>query len=120
MNQNRINPSFNPNVIVNHDFSQGLHNWHTNCCDGFVISADPTHQEEIKDESVGNYAVITNRKQCWQGLEQDITARISSGSTYLVSAFVGVSGSLQGSTDVQATLKLDYRSSATSYLCIGK
>ncbi|XP_020222651.1 endo-1,4-beta-xylanase 1 isoform X3 [Cajanus cajan] len=71
-------------------------------------------------KSDGNYAVITDRKECWQGLEQDITDRISIGSTYTVSACVGVSGLSQGHSDVLATLKLEYHNSATSYLFIGR
>ncbi|KAK9271063.1 hypothetical protein L1049_026652 [Liquidambar formosana] len=108
------------NIIVNHDFSQGLHSWHLNCCDGFVVSAESGHPEGISAKSGCSYAVITNRKECWQGLEQDITGRVSPGSTYTVSACVGVSGPLQGFADVQATLKLEYRDSSTSYLFIGR
>jgi hypothetical protein len=77
------------------------------------------------------HAVVTNRKECWQGLEQDITARVFPGSTYTVSACVGVSGPLHGSADVLATLKLEYRAKGTgffgfinttrtSYLSIGR
>lgn len=94
------------NIIVNYDFSNGLHSWHTNCskCDGYAVS-----------KPGGNYAVVTNRKEFWQGLEQDITARISAGSTYKVSAFVGVSGT----ADAEATLKIKNQASDTTYLCIG-
>ncbi|PQM38373.1 endo-1 4-beta-xylanase A [Prunus yedoensis var. nudiflora] len=106
------------NIILNHDFSGGLHSWHPNCCDGFVVSADSGHPEA---KSAGNnYAVVNNRKECWQGLEQDITGRIFPGSTYMVSACVGVSGPLQGSADVLATLKLEYQGSATNFLLIGR
>jgi len=66
------------------------------------------------------HAVVTNRKECWQGLEQDITARVFPGSTYTVSACVGVSGPLQGSTEVLATLKLEYQVTGTSFLFIGR
>lgn len=108
------------NIILNHDFSRGLHSWNLNCCNGSVVSAESGFLEGISVKSGGNYAVITNRKECWQGLEQDITSRVSLGSTYSVSACVGVSGSLQGSAVVQATLKLEYQGSATSYLFIGR
>jgi hypothetical protein len=74
----------------------------------------------MSEKSGGSYAVVTSRKECWQGLEQDITARVLPGSTYTVSACVGVSGPLQGSTEVLATLKLEYRATGTSYLFIGR
>ncbi|KAB2023579.1 hypothetical protein ES319_D06G028800v1 [Gossypium barbadense] len=110
------------NIIVNHDFSNGLHSWHTNCCNGFVVSAECGDRGKPLSSlrSSGNYAVVTNRTKCWQGLEQDITSRVLPGSTYSVSACVGVSGPLSGSTDVLATLKLENHGSATSYMLIGK
>ncbi|KAK7310741.1 hypothetical protein RJT34_08440 [Clitoria ternatea] len=108
------------NILLNHDFSGGLNSWHLNGCNGYVISAETGTQGGISTDSDGNYAVMTDRKECWQGLEQDITDKISTGSTYMVSACVGVSGLCQGSSDVLATLKLEYRDSATSYLFIGR
>ncbi|KAL5558737.1 hypothetical protein UlMin_034948 [Ulmus minor] len=116
-----INPSNNAvtNIISNHDFSGGLHSWHANCCHAFVSSADSSCSEGVALKSIGNHAVVTNRNECWQGLEQDITGRVFAGSTYSVSAFVGVSGAVQGSADVRATLKLEYRDSTTSYLFVG-
>ncbi|KAJ6391318.1 hypothetical protein OIU77_025325 [Salix suchowensis] len=121
VSQNMIDSSSSnaPNIILNHDFSRGLHSWHPNCCDGFVLSADSGHSG-FSTKPGGNYAVVSNRKECWQGLEQDITSRISPCSTYSISASVGVSGLVHYPTDVLATLKLEYQNSATSYLRIGK
>ncbi|CAK8569807.1 unnamed protein product [Lathyrus sativus] len=109
------------NILLNHDFSDGLNSWHPNSCNGYVISAKVGDHAGISIESDRNYAVITDRNECWQGLEQNVTDRISVGSTYTVLAFVGVSGSglSQESADVKATLKLEYHGSATQYLFIG-
>ncbi|KOM48902.1 hypothetical protein LR48_Vigan07g260600 [Vigna angularis] len=108
------------NILLNHDFSRGLNSWHLNSCTGYVISAESGAQGGISMELGANYVVITDRKECWQGLEQDITDRISTGYTYTVLACVGVSSVSQGSSDVLATLKLEYHDSATSYLFIGR
>ncbi|WVY91083.1 hypothetical protein V8G54_036597 [Vigna mungo] len=108
------------NILLNHDFSRGLNSWHLNSCTGYVISAESGAQGGLSMELGANYAVITDRKECWQGLEQDITDRISTGYTYTVLACVGVSSVSQGSSDVLATLKLEYQDSATSYLFIGR
>lgn len=109
------------NIIQNHDFSGGLHPWRPNSCQAFVVSSDSGNTNRTPMHLGGCYAVITDRKECWQGLEQDITGRVSAGSIYTVHACVGVSGSLQDSADVQATLKLEYRnSSKTQYLCIAR
>ncbi|KAF5939669.1 hypothetical protein HYC85_023928 [Camellia sinensis] len=119
-NTNSSRSSVATNVLMNHDFSKGLDSWHSNCCDAFIVSAESGNGEGLLAKSDSNYAVITNRKECWQGLEQDITGKVSPGSTYTVSARVGVSGPLQSFVDVLATLKLEYQDSATSYLFIGR
>ncbi|KAL5844618.1 hypothetical protein ACOSQ4_010576 [Xanthoceras sorbifolium] len=113
-------PGSATNIIINGDFSMGLHSWHPNSCHSFIVSAESNYPEGTSTNSAGNHAVVTNRRECWQGLEQDITSQVSHGLTYLVSASVGVSGPLQGSADVLATLKLEYQDSATSYFFIGK
>ncbi|XP_059634092.1 endo-1,4-beta-xylanase 1-like [Cornus florida] len=119
-NMNNSRSGLVTNIILNHDFSGGLQSWHPNCCDGFVVPAESGHPEGITTKGSSNYAVITNRTECWQGLEQDITGRVSPGSTYTVSACVGVSGPLHGFSNIQATVKLEYQDSATSYLFIGR
>ncbi|KAK1432316.1 hypothetical protein QVD17_09211 [Tagetes erecta] len=103
------------NIIDNHNFSKGLHSWHANCCDAFLSV------EEKTPKSCNLHVVVTNRTQNWHGLEQDITHKVSSGSTYTVCARVGASGTnLQGDTDVIATLKLEYQHSDTKFLYIGR
>ncbi|KAM7518452.1 hypothetical protein LguiB_017414 [Lonicera macranthoides] len=114
------NTTLPTNIIVNHDFSGGLHSWHPNCCDASVASAESGYPEGISLKSSSRCAIITNRKECWQGVEQDITSKVSPGTTYTVSACVGISGPLQGFENVQATLKLVYGDSSTSYLFIAR
>lgn len=110
----------NSNIIQNHDFSEGLHSWRANSCTAHVASSDSNNTKVAAAKSAGSYAVVANRTECWQGLEQDITSKISLGSMYSVSACVGVSGPLQGSADVLATLKLEYQDSETTYCFIGR
>ncbi|KAJ0753226.1 putative endo-1,4-beta-xylanase [Helianthus annuus] len=103
------------NIIENHNFSNGLDSWHANCCDAFLSV------QETRPKSCKHHVVVTNRSQNWQGLEQDITHKISSGSTYTVCARVGVSGTkLQGNAEVIATLKREYQHSATKYYNIAR
>ncbi|XP_010544026.1 PREDICTED: uncharacterized protein LOC104816770 isoform X2 [Tarenaya hassleriana] len=117
------NDVFSPasNIIKNHDFSDGLHAWSPNCCHAFVARS-PARCSELRSASgeVRNYAVVKNRKENWQGLEQDITGRVSPGDLYKVSAIVRVSGPVRKPAQVQATLKLEHQGSATQYLFIGK
>uniref|UniRef100_A0A0A0L014 GH10 domain-containing protein n=1 Tax=Cucumis sativus TaxID=3659 RepID=A0A0A0L014_CUCSA len=108
------------NILLNHDFSMGLQHWHPNCCNGYINLAESNNRDEAFINTCAKYAVVTDRNEGWHGLEQEITNNISPGTTYSVSASVGVSGSLQGSVDVLATLKLVYKDSTTNYLCIGR
>ncbi|KAK1323790.1 hypothetical protein QJS10_CPA02g00033 [Acorus calamus] len=108
------------NIITNHDFSEGLSFWHTNCCQGYVITGEPDVFQGVKPNSGKCYAVISNRMQCWQGLEQDITDKVSPHSTYSVTAYVRVSGPISEHDNVQATLRLEYSDGKTSYLFVGR
>ncbi|XP_076899552.1 endo-1,4-beta-xylanase 1-like [Bidens hawaiensis] len=98
------------NIIQNHDFSNGLHSWYTNCCHATVVVVSEQDR----------YALVSNRKECWQGLEQDTTARVSSGVTYTLKARVGVSasGTHHAHAHVIATLRLEYHGSQTKYMFI--
>ncbi|MQM14991.1 hypothetical protein Taro_047925 [Colocasia esculenta] len=107
------------NIILNHDFSGGLRSWHPNGCHAYVVSMGPHASNSLALKSGQCYAVVTKRTESWQGLEQDITEQVSPGSTYVLSAHVKVSGALEGSTAVQATLKLENRDSPTGYLFVG-
>ncbi|XP_073296491.1 endo-1,4-beta-xylanase 1 isoform X1 [Primulina huaijiensis] len=108
------------NIIHNHDFSGGLHLWHPNCCNAFVVSSESGYPEGLSTKLSGSFAVVTNRKESWQGLEQDITSRVSAGSNYIVCAWVGISGAVEGVANVLATLKLENQDSSVSYLFIGR
>lgn len=73
------------NIIVNHDFSSGLASWRANNC----------HADVVPNGQGGNHAVVTDRKEEWQGLEQDITGKVSAGVVYSVYASVRVSGPIR-------------------------
>lgn len=108
------------NIIFNHDFSEGLHSWHANCCHAYVVSKEDSLPDGVFAHSGENYTVVMNRTESWQGLEQDITGRLSVGANYDVSAFVGVRGSLQDPCAVQATIRLENSDSGISYLFVGR
>ncbi|KAH7849386.1 hypothetical protein Vadar_017082 [Vaccinium darrowii] len=94
------------NILVNHDFSGGLYSWSANTCDASLVL----------DGQGGNHAVVTNRTKRWQGLEQDITGKVSASLIYTVSARVHASGPVHSSDIVEATLRLESRSRSTNYL----
>ncbi|XP_064992982.1 endo-1,4-beta-xylanase 2-like isoform X2 [Musa acuminata AAA Group] len=106
------------NIISNHDFSNGLESWHPNCCHAYVASAISGFLNGVRPSSGGNYAVVTHRNESWQGLEQDITEKVTVSVKYTVTACVGVYGDLHGPAGVQATLKLENSDSSISYMFI--
>ncbi|KAM3303647.1 hypothetical protein P3S67_014677 [Capsicum chacoense] len=79
------------NVILNHDFSKGLHLRHTNCCNVFVVPACSSNYKGVTEDIGCSYTIITNCTESWKGLQQDFTSRISAGCVYIVSARVVVS-----------------------------
>ncbi|XP_051127337.1 endo-1,4-beta-xylanase 1-like isoform X2 [Andrographis paniculata] len=108
------------NIILNHDFSEGLHMWHPNGCDASVASSVSGYPQGMSPNLSGRFAFVTNRKECWQGLEQDITSRVSAGPTYSVCAWIAVSRAGRGVSDVLATLKLEYQDLSVSYMPVGR
>lgn len=103
-NKDQAEGSAGRNIILNHDFSKGLQFWHPNSCRANIVS-----------DAGGHYVVVTDRKECWQGLEQDISSSVAQGLTYSWSALVRVGGDVPGTADVQATLRLDYEDAPTEY-----
>ncbi|XP_020257936.1 uncharacterized protein LOC109834338 isoform X2 [Asparagus officinalis] len=108
------------NIVENHDFSKGLQSWYPNCCQAYVASGEHSFLKGAAAYSGSSYAVVTKRTECWQGLEQEITGKVTVGTSYKVSAYVGICGGLQGLTEVQATVKLEYPNSDTNYLSVGR
>lgn len=113
-----IQAGYPMNIISNHDFSNGLESWHPNCCHAYVASATSGFLNGVRPSSGGNYAVVTCRNESWQGLEQDITEKVTASVKYTVTACVGVYGDLHGPAGVQATLKLENSDSSISYMFI--
>ncbi|GJN40457.1 hypothetical protein PR202_gb29672 [Eleusine coracana subsp. coracana] len=108
------------NILSNSDFSEGLHLWQQNSCHAFVAAEGSGYHHGIRPHSGSNYAVLTHRTQSWQGLEQDITKKVTPGTEYFVSAYVRVHGELHEPVGVQATLKIENDSSSTDYLSIAR
>ncbi|KAG6534236.1 endo-1,4-beta-xylanase 1-like isoform X2 [Zingiber officinale] len=106
------------NIVSNHDFSNGLESWHSNCCQSYVASENSNFVNGVKPLSGSNYAVVMQRSENWQGLEQDITDKVIAGVKYIVTVFVSVHGDFHGASGVQATLRIENLDSSVSYVFI--
>ncbi|WOK97820.1 hypothetical protein Cni_G06528 [Canna indica] len=110
----------NTNIVLNHDFARGLQSWSVNHCTGSTVSGESGSLKGVTAKTGTNYAFITNRRESWQGLEQDITSKVSSGITYNVSAIVRISGAKEEPAEVIATLKLEHPDSQLNYIFVGR
>jgi hypothetical protein len=108
------------NILLNSDFSEDLCSWHPNGCHAFVAVEGSGYHNGIRPHSGSKYAVLTNRTQSWQGLEQDLTENIGVGTKYVVNAHVRVHGELHEPVGVQATLKLEDEGSSTNYRSVAR
>ncbi|OEL38333.1 Anti-sigma-I factor RsgI6 [Dichanthelium oligosanthes] len=108
------------NILSNSDFSEGLHLWQPNSCHAFVAAEGSGYHYGVRPHSGSSYAVLTHRTQSWQGLEQDITEKVTLGTEYFIAAYVRVHGEVHEPVGVQATLKFEDESSSTNYLSIAR
>ncbi|XP_010256377.1 PREDICTED: uncharacterized protein LOC104596787 isoform X3 [Nelumbo nucifera] len=119
--RNRIDSpiSSGGNIILNHDFHEGLSFWNLHACNGFVAT-ESNYYEGVQPYSGKNYCVTLDRTEDWQGLEQDITDSVSPRSTYIISAFLRVWGADQESCQINAALRLEYPNFETAKKIIGR
>nr|CAB3452776.1 unnamed protein product [Digitaria exilis] len=108
------------NILSNSDFSEGLHLWQPNSCHAFVAVEGSGYHYGVRPHSGSSYAVLTHRTQSWQGLEQDITEKVTSGTEYFIAAYVRIYGDVHEPIGVQATLKFEDEGSSTNYLSIAR
>ena len=66
------------------------------------------------------FALALDRTEGWQGIEQDITGLVEPNETYLVMAMVRTAGKPHEGAYVLATVRLEYGSSNTRYLSVGR
>lgn len=72
----------------------GLNGWFANSCIA-MLHLPSTYSFSIEDSKteLGLHALISNRTDYWQGLEQDITTRLMPKMQYKILASVRVEGS---------------------------
>jgi hypothetical protein len=106
------------NILSNNDFSEGLHLWQPNSYHAFVAVEGSGYHHGVRPHSGSGYAVLTHRTQIWQGLEQDLTEKVTLGTEYFVAAYVRVHGEVHEPVPVRTTLKFEDNSSSTNYVNI--
>ncbi|KAK1287004.1 hypothetical protein QJS10_CPB19g01503 [Acorus calamus] len=100
------------NAITNHDFSEGLASW---ICSGSVHLGNSN--SNVKSNSGENYAIVLGNKDSGQWLKQNITAKLSSGSFYIILAYFRAS---EKEVEVIAKLKLKHVDSEETSFNVGR
>ena len=75
---------------------------------------------KVLPQSGKYFASATERTQSWNGIQQDITARVQRKLAYDVAAVVRVFGNNITTTDVRATLWVQTPNSREQYIGIAK
>eukprot|EP00250_Pteridium_aquilinum_P016130 c22959_g1_i1 orf=79-2772(-) len=109
------------NIVLNPNFKLGLRGWRSNCCTAYLSSASPPRHPDpgMKSTEEQLACVITQRKEAWQGLEQELTPRLKVDVKYSVTVTVKCPNA-STPTDVQATLRLENPGAQTKYISVGK
>lgn len=112
----RITSGAVENIIVNPNFNMGLNGWFPNSC----IASTYSFSTEGSKIELGQHALISNRTDYWQGLEQDITTRLMPKVQYKILASVRVEGSPQSIHSVMATLRLENNNASPNFLSLAR
>jgi Carbohydrate binding domain len=109
------------NIILNHDFSDGMKSWKPRGCHAYVASDWSGFLHGIRGHFGENYAVVTNRDDWRQGLEQNITDQVKFRiKYYYFFALVRTYGEFEGPVIVKATIELKDRDATKEYLTIAR
>lgn len=106
------------NVLVNPTFSTGVQGWSGNCCK--VLHSGSHGWKGIMGPRGKPFAIVSDRTDGWQGIQQDITPLVQPNETYLVTAMVRTEGKPHEGANVLATVSLEYGDSNTRYLSVGR
>ncbi|KAH9625968.1 hypothetical protein KSS87_022368, partial [Heliosperma pusillum] len=92
----------NDNIIINPAFADGLNNWTGRGCQ--IVLHDSMADGKIVPQSGTVFASATGRTQSWNGIQQDITGRVTRKLAYDFTATVRIFGNNGNSANVRATL----------------
>ncbi|KAG0556903.1 hypothetical protein KC19_11G087700 [Ceratodon purpureus] len=106
------------NVLVNSIFSTGVQGWSGNCCK--VMHSGLQGWKGIMGPRGKPFAIVSDRTEVWQGIQQDITPLVQPNETYLVTAMLRTEGAPHEGANVLATVSLEYGGSDTRYLSVGR
>lgn len=103
------------NIILNPRFDDGLKNWSGRGCT--IAQHDSMGDGKIRPLTGNFFASATQRTQNWNGIQQDVTARVQRKLAYEVTATVRIFGNATPA-DVRATLWIQAANGREQYIGI--
>ncbi|GAB2228305.1 hypothetical protein Drorol1_Dr00010137 [Drosera rotundifolia] len=111
-----FNKAGDENIILNPTFTDGLNNWFGRGCT--IVLRDSTADPKVVPQSGNVYAAATGRTQTWNGIQQDISARVHRKLSYEATAVVRVYGNNVTGATVRATLWVQMPDKREQYIGI--
>lgn len=108
------------NIILNPEFEDGLDNWTGSGCK--IELHDSLDDGKVVPASGRYFVAATGRTDSWNGVQQDVTARMQRKLLYEATATVrlrGPNGAVQP-CEVRATLAVQTQDGRQQYLAVGK
>jgi len=109
------------NIILNPEFDDGLDNWAGNGCK--IELHDSLDDGKVLPTNGKYFVVATGRTDTWNGVQQDVTARLQRKLLYEATATVrlhSAGGGAVAPCEVRATLGVQTADGRQQYLGIGK
>ncbi|XP_051179108.1 endo-1,4-beta-xylanase 1 [Lolium perenne] len=106
------------NIILNPEFDSGLDGWSGSGCK--IELHDSLDDGKVLPASGKYFVAATGRTDTWNGVMQDITARLQRKMAYEVAATVRLSGANVSPCEVRATLAVQTADGRQQYIGVGK
>ncbi|PKA54234.1 Putative Pol polyprotein from transposon element Bs1 [Apostasia shenzhenica] len=106
------------NIILNPGFEDGLNNWSGRGCK--IVLRESMGEGKVVPLTGKYFASTSGRTQSWNGIQQEITARVQRKLAYEVNAVVRIFGSSSSSATLQATLYVQSPNGREQYISIAR
>ena len=106
------------NIILNPEFDSGLDGWSGSGCK--IELHDSLDDGKVLPVSGKHFVAATGRTDTWNGVMQDVTARLQRKTAYEVAATVRLAGTNVSPCEVQATLSVQTTDGRQQYIGVGK
>ncbi|XBI74054.1 hypothetical protein VPH35_067669 [Triticum aestivum] len=106
------------NIILNPEFDGGLDGWSGSGCK--IELHDSLDDGKVLPATGKYFVAATGRTDTWNGVMQDVTARLQRKTAYEVAATVRLSGANVSPCEVRATLAVQTTDGRQQYIAVGK